>query len=105
MNLGEQGQDKQANALVLTGLLKGRGEYTAAIDLNGADRHGHPPHKRGEELGGRHAGGTTLGPDDIPPGDDVAGGKLFQDHAGQGAHIERVDLNQIVRVEGGGRVA
>lgn len=36
-------EDEEPNALLLTGLLKGRGELTAAIDLNGPDRHGHPP--------------------------------------------------------------
>ena len=69
--------------------------------LNGPDGHGHPPRERGEELGGRHTGGAAIGLDDIPTGDDIAGGKLFEDDARQRPHIERVDLNEIARVEDG----
>lgn len=94
-------QHKQTDAPLLTGLFKGGGEFTAAIDLNGTDRHGHPPRERGEELGGRHTGGATIGLDHVPPSDDIAGGKLFQDHARQGPHIERIDLDQIAGMKNG----
>jgi len=37
--------------------------------------------------------------DHIPAGKHVAGGELFEDHAGQVTHVERIDLHQIAGAE------
>lgn len=98
---GARRQPTQAKALVLTRLLKGRGEFPAAVDVHGPDGHGPPPRERGEELGGRHPGGAAIGLDDSPTGDAIAGGKRFEEDARQRPHLERIDLTAIARVEGG----
>ena len=96
-----RGQDEQPNAAVLTGLLKGGGELTAAIDLNGPDRHGHTPEERDKKLGGRDTGGSTIGFDHVPPRHDIARGELFEDDTRARPHIERIDLDEIAGGDGG----
>ena len=36
-----------------------------------------------------------MGLDDIPARDHIASGELFENHAGQRAHVEGIDLAQI----------
>ena len=48
-----------------------------------------------EELGGGLGGGAGVGLNHIPTRDHVAGGELFEDHAGQRTHVQSIDLDQI----------
>src|SRR5712692_5907953 len=88
-------QHEQAQSTLLAGLLELSRELAAAIDLQGADREGHAVLQSIEELGGALGGSAGVSLDHIPAGKHVAGGELFEDHAGQGTHVERIDLHQI----------
>ena len=95
---GARRQDEQPNPLLVAGLFKGGGKLTAAIDLNGANGNRHPPLQRRKKLRGGEAGGAAVDLDDIPAGDDIARRELFEDHPGEGPHIQRIDLDKIPRL-------
>ena len=88
-------EHEQVQAALLAGLLELGGELTAAIDLQGANGEGHAVLQGIEKLGGGLAGGAGVGLDHVPARNHVASGELLEDHAGQGAHVEGVDLDQI----------
>lgn len=52
------------------------------------------------KLGGGDAGGAAVGLDDIPAGDDIARGELFEEQAGERPYIPRIDLHEIARSRG-----
>ncbi len=77
------------------------GELAAAIDLQGADGKGHAVLQGVEELGGGLGGGAGVGLKHIPAGDRIAGGELFEDHAGQRTHVQGIDLDQVTGLRHG----
>lgn len=86
---------EQAQAALLTGGFELGGELAAAIDLHRANGKGHAVQHGLEELGGGEGGGASVGLNHVPARDHIAGGELFEDHAGQGTHVESIDLHQI----------
>jgi len=97
LSLGERGGSTNRCSPLLTGLLELGGELRAAIDLQSADGEGHAVLQGVEELGGSEGGGTGVSLNHIPARDHVASRELFEDHAGQRAHVEGIDLDQIAR--------
>ena len=91
-------QDKEPNTALLAGLFDGGGEFTAAIDLKRLNREMHPVEQRLKEARGGHTRRAAVGLHDVPARDDIAGGELLEDEAGQGADIQRLDRHQIPRV-------
>ena len=69
----------------------------------------HPPAPRGSGtacaardcrgIRSRWPGGARVSLQHIPARDDVAGREVFPDHSGQGAHVERIDLDPVARVQ------
>ena len=90
-----RGQHEQMQAALLAGLFELGGELGAAIDLHGADGKGHAVLQSIEELGSGLGGGASVRLNHIPAGDHVAGGELFEDHAGYRTHVQGIDLDQI----------
>jgi hypothetical protein len=36
-----------------------------------------------------------VGLNDVPAGNHIAGGELFEDHAGNGTHVQGIDFDQV----------
>jgi hypothetical protein len=88
VEFGRARQHEQVQAALLTGGFELGCELASAIDLQRTDGKGHAVQQGVEELGGRCSGGASVGLDHVPARDDVAGGELFEDHAGQGTHVQ-----------------
>ena len=58
-----------------------------AVHLDGADGEGHAGHEPVEEARGGGGCSAGAGFQHVPAGDDVAGGEVFEHHAGHGAHV------------------
>jgi hypothetical protein len=68
-----------------------------AVDPHRTNGKGHAVLQGVQELSGGRGGGAGVGLNDIPARDDIAGGELFEDHAGHGAHVQSIDLHQVAR--------
>jgi hypothetical protein len=56
---------------------------------------GHAVPQGVEELRGGLSGGASVSLNHVTTGGHVAGGKLFEDHAGYRTHVQCVDFDQI----------
>jgi hypothetical protein len=72
-------QDEQMEAALLAGLLELGGKLGSAIDLHRADGERHAVLQGVEELSGGESGGPGVGLEDVPAGNHIAGGELFED--------------------------
>ena len=90
-----RGQCEEADVVCLAGLLEGALELGTAVDLDGPDGEGHAGN---QAVGEAHSGGDRgpgVGSDHVPAGDDVAGREVFEHHAGDGAHVQGVHLDEV----------
>ena len=83
---------------MLTGLFELGGELRAAIDLHSANGKRHAVQQSFQELSGVLSGGSAVGLDHVPARDHIAGGELFEDHAGHRAHLQGIDLDEVTRL-------
>ncbi|SRR6266849_6967505 len=72
---------------LLTGLFELGSELGTAVDLHGANRKRHAVLQSVEELRGGLSGGAGVRLQHVPAGNHIAGGELFEDHAGNGAIV------------------
>ena len=97
---GARRQDEQPPGAMLVGLLEFSGELAAAIDLHGSDGERHPLLEAVEELRGGSSARARVSLQHVPARDDIARGEAFPDYGGQRSHIERIDLDEIIGLEG-----
>jgi len=86
---------EQAQAAPLTSRFELGGELASAIDLQCTNREGHAVQQGLQKLRGGLGGGARVGLNHVPARNHVAGGELLDDHAGQGTHVQGIDLDQI----------
>src|SRR6266849_3524045 len=80
---------------LLTGLFELGSELGTAVDLHGANRKRHAVLQSVEELRGGLSGGAGVRLQHVPAGNHIAGGELFEDHAGNGTDVQGVDFDQV----------
>jgi hypothetical protein len=90
-------EHEQVQATLLASLLELSGELRSAFDLQSADGKGHAVQQSIEKLGGGEGGGPSVGLDDVPARDPIAGGELLEDHAGQATQLQGIDLDEVTR--------
>jgi hypothetical protein len=83
-----------------TPLRRGCVELRAAIDLQRSDVERRPRLERVGKAGRSLGRGFAMDLDDVPTRHDVASGEVLQNHAWQGPHVERVELDETSGLRG-----
>ncbi len=92
-------QHEQVQAALPAGLFELGGELRAAVDLHRANGKRHAVLQGIEELSRSLRRGASVRLQNIPARDHVAGGELFEDHARDRTHVQRIDLDQVARLK------
>ena len=75
-------------------------ELGPAVDWAGPDGERQTHASELEEVGGGGGGGPLAGLEDVPAGDHVAGREVFEGNAGDRAHVEGIELDEIAGLRG-----
>ena len=92
---GSRRENEQTKSASLAGLFKEGLEFTAAIDLDGADGKRGTGHQGIQEERGGSGGGAAVDLADVPAGDHIACRELLQHQPGHEVQFEGVHLHQI----------
>src|SRR5680860_1057624 len=92
---GARRQHKDRNAIVRAALLELSHELRAAIDLDGPNGERKAIDQVVQKISGGAGGGPGTDREGGGPGDDIDGRELAQFLAGQGADVDRIDLDQV----------
>jgi len=88
-------KDEEADTTVLTGLFEGSTELGTAVDLNGPDRERHSTKQGIQERRSRGGSSTSIDLEDVPAGDHISCGEVFEHYAGQRADVQGIHLHQV----------
>jgi|SRR5713226_127196 len=88
-------QDEEAKTPLLAGLFEQSLELAASVYLDGPDGKRGACQQGIEKQSGGRGGGATVNLTDVPTGDDIASGEVFQDQARNQPQFQGVHLDQI----------